>query len=350
MNIRRHVSELFRNDKLPAPWNRMILCGIGTCIPLIAGIMNGELGYSLYGALTGYLVALNDHLGRFTHRLWTTTLTFLIMLSGVAFGYHLQSHELAYYICIIGLAYWLGVLAGEGAEIEKAVLFAAIGVVIAHSATQLLPQSIPAALFYITLSYATLMVSMPLLILITKSKPDPYRGIRESLRKSFTKQREKHIHAASYALAILFSIWLYEHFQIERGYWITVTVFLVMKPNPRQSLYVTLQRLIGTAMGVLFVDGLIQVVHSSSALATLIVTCAFLVPWAFKRNYWIVTFFVTVMVVLLIELAATQHGQFHTAFLRLKATLIGCTLSLIATSISRTIAYLERDDGKAYAP
>jgi hypothetical protein len=263
------------------------------------------------------------------------------MLGGVALGYHLQTHELAYRLSMIGLAYWLGVLAGEGAEIEKAVLFSALGIVIAHSATQLLPPSIPAALFYISLSFITLAVSMPLLLLITKSKPDPYRGIRESLKKSLTKQRGKHLYAALYAFTVILSIWLTEQFHIERGYWVTVTVFLVMKPNRKQSFYVTLQRLIGTTMGVVFVDALIQVVHASAVIIALVVACAFLVPWAFKRNYWIVTFFVTVMVVLLIELAATHHGDVHTAFVRLKATLIGCALSLIGTAFSKTIAFLE---------
>ncbi|MFL5814030.1 MAG: hypothetical protein ACJ763_10675, partial [Bdellovibrionia bacterium] len=216
MSVRQHVSEIFRTDHYPAPWTRMILCGIATCVPLIVGVVQGQVAYSIYGAITGYLVALNDHLGSFKHRLWVTLLTFAIMLGGVALGYHLQAHELAYRVSMIGLAYWLGVLAGEGAEIEKAVLFSALGIVIAHSATQLLPPSIPAALFYISLSFISLAASMPLLLLITKSKPDPYRGIRESLRKSLTKQRGKHLYAASYAFTVLLSIWLTEQFQIER--------------------------------------------------------------------------------------------------------------------------------------
>jgi uncharacterized membrane protein YccC len=114
-----------------------------------------------------------------------------------------------------------------------------------------------------------------------------------------------------------------------------------MKPNRIQSFYIVLQRLIGTALAVLLVDILIQLIHGSSVLVISIVVCAFLVPWAVKRNYWIVSFFVTIMVVLLIELAATHHGDIHTAFVRLEATLLGCLLSLIGSGTSKLVDLLD---------
>jgi uncharacterized membrane protein YccC len=319
----------------------MILCGVGTFVPLIFGVLQNQLVFSIYGALIGYLLALNDHLGPLKHRVWIITLTFVVMLAGIVAGYHLQPHEPIYLICIGILSYWLGVLAGEGAEIEKAVQYATLGLLVAHSATNLLPSNIPAALNYVILGYLTLMVFIPLLLIFKRRKPDPFHRIRESLKKSFTKQREKHIHAASYALITLLSIWLTERFQIERGYWVTVTVLLVMKPNRIQSFYIVLQRLIGTALAVLLVDILIQLIHGSSVLVISIVVCAFLVPWAVKRNYWIVSFFVTIMVVLLIELAATHHGDIHTAFVRLEATLLGCLLSLIGSGTSKLVDLLD---------
>lgn len=319
----------------------MILCGVGTLIPLIVGVLQNQLVFSIYGALTGYLLALNDHLGPLKHRVWIITLTFLVMLAGIALGYHLQSHELVYLLFIGLLAYWLGVLAGEGAEIERAVQYGALGLLVARSATNLLPSNIPAALNYVVLGYLSLMAFMPLLLIFNRRKPDPFHRIRESLKKSLTRQREKHIHAASFAFITLLSIGLTETFHIERGYWVTVTVLLVMKPNRMQSFYIILQRLLGTALAVLLVDVLIQLIHGSGILVISIVLCAFLVPWAVKRNYWIVSFFVTIMVVLLIELAATHHGDVHTAFVRLQATLLGCLLSLIGSGTSKLADILD---------
>lgn len=341
MTLKGHASELFKTDSEPAPWPRMILCGLATCIPLLAGATLGQLGLSIYGALTGYLLALNDHLGALKHRLLVVTLTFLMMTTGVSLGYHLQPDEIGYRVTIGLLTYWLGVLAGEGAELEKAVLYSTLGVVIAHSATNLIPTNIPAAITYIFIGYVTLMFCMPLLLLVKRRKPDPHMAIRAALGKTLTRQKAKHIHAATYAFTTILSIWLTEYFAIERGYWVTVTVLLVMKPNRITSFYITLQRLIGTALAVMLVDGLIQVVHGSGALVVLIVACAFWVPWGLKRNYWIVSFFVTIIVVLMIELATTHHGDVHTAFVRLQATLLGCLLSLLGTLTSKVIDLLD---------
>jgi uncharacterized membrane protein YccC len=338
--MRKQIASLFKTESDPTPWPRMILCGLATAVPLFVGLYQGHVALSIYGAISGYLLALNDHLGYLKHRLKVITLTILFLAGGFASGYLLQGEQIAYGLILTSLVYWLGVLAGEGAELERGTLFGTLGMVIANSSPKLPPGTLSPLLFYVGLGYACMIIGIPVLDHIKKHVPDPYKGLRESFRNSITIQVTKHIHALSYAIVALLSIWIVSYFHIERGYWVTVTVLLVMKPDRKQSLYTTIQRLIGTLVAALFCDIVIQNVHATAPLVTFIVGCAFAVPWAIKRNYLLMAFLVTVMVVFLLELATADRSDTHIPLLRLQATLIGCGLSALGTLLSKTMDWL----------
>ncbi len=317
----------------------MILCSLGASAPLFIGNINGQLPISIYGALTGYLLASNDHLGTLGHRLWVVTLTLLFILCGFSTGFLLHEHQLAFELCLAGLVYWLGILGGDGAELERAILFLVIGLIVAFFSKTISLSVLPGFFFYCLVGYSNVMVTIPLLNLLIKRNPEPFFGLRNSFKKSFTKQREKHIHAASYTLIALLCIWFAQYFQIERGYWIVITVLIVMRADPSQSLYKTSQRLFGTALGVLFCEIAVQIVSEPRAIIIGVMTCTFILPWALKKNYLLASFFITIFIVFLLELAMGIHGDTHTSFVRLKATLIGSLFSVLGTALSKLISY-----------
>jgi hypothetical protein len=341
--LAKHVSEIIKTDSRATPWTQMTLCGFATCLPLAVGFFRFELVLSVYGALIGYFLALNDHPGPLKNRIAVTTLTFLIIVGGFGLGFVLHDEFILYRVGLTCLVYWLGVLAGEGAELERGFMFGAIGMVVAYSASGLLPSNGPLLLLYVTIGYFSMMVGMPILSLISDQKNEPFKRLRDSFKESWTAKKEKHIHALSYALTTLLSVWISHYYSMERGYWITVTILLVMKPDRTQALYKIVQRLLGTALAVLLVHLIIKVqgnvheVRDPRPLIFLIVTCAFGVPWAFKRNYWLVTFLATIMVVLLLELAVPQNGDAHLSLVRLQATLWGCLFVLCGSAFSKTL-------------
>jgi len=315
----------------------MILCAAATCIPLAIGLLKGELVISIYGALTGYLLGLSDHLGPLGHRLWTITLTFALLVTGFTVGHFFQGHPLEYLIVFTAMVYWLGILAGEGAELEKALLFTTIALVSANSAKSISPAILPLLWYYVCVGYGCLMVGMPLLAILKKRIPEPIVGFKKAFKKTWTLRRENHLHAATYTLTALLSVWLASHFQLERGYWVTVTVLLVMKPDQNPIFYRAFQRFAGTILAVLCADVLLLLVKDPRWLLPLIIACALGVPWAIKKNYWLVTFLATIMVVLLLELVSPRGEDLHTPFVRLVATLLGCLLGLVGLAFSKCV-------------
>ena len=337
MAIKIPFSTVLRTESNEVPWLRMVLCGLAAGLPLLVGVARGQPVLAIYGSLCGYLLALNDHLGALLHRLGVISLTFVLLIAGFAAGVALQADAMAYAIFLSALVYWLGLLGGEGAELERSALYATIGVVIAHSSPLLPVAALPLLFFYSAVGYAALMAGIPSLYFLRRHRLEPYATLGPSLRKSLTWRADKHIHAASYAFIAMVSIGLATHLQIERGYWVTVTVLLIMQPDRTQSLYKTLQRLFGTVAAVLLATLTVDAVNSVAAFALLSTACAFAVPWAGKRNYWMVSFFVTVMVVCLLEIASPRHSDTHLPLVRLQATLLGCALSVLGSGVSKLL-------------
>jgi hypothetical protein len=338
--VQKHINEIFKPEQLEPPWPRMILCMLASTLPLAVGHLTHHLGLSIYGALTGYLLALNDHLGPLKNRFLITTLTFLFLMSGFGFGFLIQERPFEFQLCLLGLVYWLGILGGDGAEFERAVLFAVIGMVISFFSKNLNAELITQVFSFCLISFICLMIGIPILQFIYRRRPDPFTKIRDSFRKSWSTVLEKHIHAASYTIAVLASIWLQQHFKIERGYWITITVLLVMRADRTQSIYKTFQRLIGTTLAVFLCDILLPLHFTDLSLIAVVSFCAFLVPWGLKKNYVYASFFVTILVLMLLEMGSIKHGDVTTAFVRLRATLFGCGLSLLGSLISKILSSL----------
>jgi hypothetical protein len=335
---KQHYSEILKSEKVPPPWPRMILCALAMGIPLLVGAVNGSVSLAIYGSLTGYLLALNDHFGLLRHRLLVTFLTFILLMGGFFSGYLLRDHPALYQIILAGIVYWIGILGGDGAELERGVLFAVIGMVLIYTSPLLPLNYVPAVLFYCGISLATLLIGIPILSKIQKSIAEIYSPLRKTFQIAFTTKKEKHIHAACYTLMAITSLYVADFLHMQRGYWITMTVLLVMRAERTQSVYKTLQRLIGTALGVLFCDIIAQVITTAPTYIFIGIVCAFLVPWSLKKSYLQASFVMTILIVALLEISSSKFGDMGMPFLRLQATLIGCVLSIIGTGISKLIS------------
>ena len=337
--ISAHLLALAKFDSRIVPWPRMILCALATGVPLFIGVLQDKPLLAIYGALTGYLLGLNDHLGTLPHRLFVISLTFVGLIAGFAGGLKAQEYGIIFEIPLAVLVYWLGLFGGRGAECERGLLFATLAFSLAYFAGNIPSTSHPALLTFGTLGFFTLFTGIPLLYFIRKNNEEIFASVRTSFSQSMTMQIDDHIHAASYTLTALLSVWLAHYFSLERGYWVLLTVLLIMKPDRTQAIYKTSQRLIGTVAAVFLASFLLLVVHHVVPFTLLAIICAFAVPWAAKRNYLLVSFFATMMVISLLEIAVRHHSDTHLPFVRLQATLIGCALSMLGTGISKSLDF-----------
>lgn len=329
MNIFSHVKEALRIQTAPAYWPKMILCSLATTLPLLVGLWRNELAIASIGALVGFVLLLNDHFGSLGHRLWIISLTFVILLAGLSLGVLLQNRPSVFVTLVLFLiSYWAGLMGGEGAELERAVIFAVFQF-LAGLKSPVLAAAFPSVIAYALLGYVSIVGCAILIVLIRGHNPNPYSRVRTSLKFIITTEKTRHMYALSYALAVLLCWILIEYFKMDHGYWAIGTILLIMRPDATLSVYRSVQRFIGTLLGVVVADLLIYFIHQPIPIVIAISLISISIPWSLARSYWLGSALASIVVLLILDLPSLSHGDFHTPLLRLQATAVGCGITIL---------------------
>jgi len=120
---------------------------------------------------------------------------------------------------------------------------------------------------------------------------------------------------------------IYKGFDIPRGYWIALTVIMVLQPDYGSTRKRAGQRIFGTLAGSLLASAFLWVRMPLPLLDLLIATTVFAFAYHQKQRYGIAVFFITLMLVLLTETASTVHLDFTVD--RLLCSLGGGMLALV---------------------
>jgi uncharacterized membrane protein YccC len=107
---------------------------------------------------------------------------------------------------------------------------------------------------------------------------------------------------------------------LERGYWVTITVVILLQPYTPATVTKTLQRVIGTVLGATVAALVVQLVHERAALMAIATVLAAVSAAVLQLNYALYSFFMTPTFVLLAEAGAKDP---RLPALRIVNTLIG---------------------------
>jgi hypothetical protein len=333
--LKGHASQILKVRKDVVPWAWMFISGLATAIPLIIGFVRNEAAVSIFGALTGYFIGLCDHRAPLWHRLLIVTVSAAICWFAFVVGLWVQNSLTQFIFVVAVMVALLGLWGGRGAELERIVLFAAANLVVARYATTLNLKIVPAIDFYAVVAFVTVIVGIFVSRYTIQKTYSDFISVKQSFRMLLTRDRAKYYYAIIYIFAAVFSILCVEYFQINRGYWIVVTVLFMMKPDRKESIYRIIQRLLGTLLGVVTGHFLISEHFSIPWMISGVFGCAFMVPYVWNRNYWLVAFLATNLVILLLSIAQYGHIDGSITSARVKATLYGCAISLVVMLIFR---------------
>lgn len=128
-------------------------------------------------------------------------------------------------------------------------------------------------------------------------------------------------HALRLAILITFAQWLGYVFPIPKGYWITLTVLLALKPNFGGTSQIIGQRVLGTVIGGILGIALVMIVHNPLTIALLILMLMFTAVSLRPLSYSLFVAMLTPAIVLL--LGATGMGNWEVGIQRIAYTLIG---------------------------
>ncbi|MBV8900437.1 MAG: FUSC family protein, partial [Verrucomicrobia bacterium] len=157
-------------------------------------------------------------------------------------------------------------------------------------------------------------------------RPQTFNPIAE-IRNSLSLRSSSFQHALRLGAATTFAALLASTFQIARGYWIPMTVVLVLKPNFGGTLQRSAQRVTGTLLGALLAALLISFCSDPWLLVLGVGGLAFATFTLRNRNYGLFAMALTPLVMLLLDLA--HPGTVTDSFLRIFHTMIGSVVALL---------------------
>lgn len=129
------------------------------------------------------------------------------------------------------------------------------------------------------------------------------------------------------ALGMGLGIAIYKLFHIPHGYWIAMTVMIVLQPEFGATMTKVFNRIKGTVLGAVVGSLLFLLPLPLAVNIALVSICAFMMTYYVVRNYGIAAFFITIMVIALFHLL--EPVTWTLGGIRVLNTVGGCGFALL---------------------
>lgn len=301
-----------------------IRTALAAAVPLIVGQAIGQPFAGVTVGLGGLYLSLTDKEGS-----TLASLVIATILNGVAVwaGTALASHHA---IALVATFAWscAGGLASAYGEVPSQVGFVSTLAFVVALGSSVSPSLSRAALFVAGGVWGTALTQLLWMFhRATSALADPVAPVGLALRSLATRHALRLGIAATLALALFYAL------RLERGYWLILTVLVIVKPVFADTRTRTIQRVAGSIVGGAIAALLAATVHNAIVLDVLLVVFGVLAYSQVRHNYGVFVVFLTPFVVLMIE--TVQPTDWHIALTRIVDTLLGAAIALTVTYLLR---------------
>lgn len=133
---------------------------------------------------------------------------------------------------------------------------------------------------------------------------------------------------ARLAVLLMIGVAVFEYWEIPRGYWLPLTIVVVLQPDYGSTRLRAAQRLLGTLVGGALASLLLWLKLPPLLLLTAIAGTIFGFSYYLRKHYAVAVFFITLMIVLLTEASSQVTIAFTVE--RLLATIAGGLMAMLA--------------------
>lgn len=154
--------------------------------------------------------------------------------------------------------------------------------------------------------------------------PHPLERVRAELDLDSAVLR----HAARAAICVATAATVAAVMHLERGYWITLTTFILLQPHRAATTTRAIQRGVGTVLGAVIAAGVAWAVNDPRIVVVLVIVLAGIGASVAQLNYGLFSLFVTPTFILLAELHTQDFGL---VWVRVTYTLLAGAIAFIAS-------------------
>lgn len=317
----RHLTHVNRSDR---PWEMPVAAALATGLPLCAGVAYGEPGLGLAGSLGG-LVFLHLPNTRLPHRMaWLMACAFGMTAShalGMLGHYHpsLTVPLLALITLLVTMVCRFYAAPPPGSLFF--VMAAAIGAFSPFHGRDAIAQIGAVALGTVLAVAIAFLYSLR--VVMRHGVPAPSR--RPPAGFDFVVV-DSVVIAAFVGLSLLAA----QALQLERPYWVPVSCLAIIQGASLRAAWTRqLQRIIGTALGLLLFFAIAQMPLGPWGLAGTVTALALVIEVFVVRHYGLATVFITPLALLLAEAGqATAMPPLPLMQARLTDTVLGAVIGL----------------------
>jgi uncharacterized membrane protein YgaE (UPF0421/DUF939 family) len=157
-------------------------------------------------------------------------------------------------------------------------------------------------------------------------QPEPFR-FWPQIWNNLSFESDGLRHALRLGLTAAFGQFIASYFHLDRGYWIAMTVLVVLKPNFGGTLQRAVQRITGTVVGALVAAVLSWNVRNPVILLAILPVLAFATFCLRPINYGLFTLALTPMIMVMLDVG--EPGNWEMSFQRVFHTLLGGALAVL---------------------
>jgi uncharacterized membrane protein YccC len=324
-----------RSDLAPV---RALRLAAGVVLPLTVGVTLGHPQYGAYAALGALPAGFAAMVGEHRRRPAAVALATAGMAVGAFVGAVAAGHTWPLITVVAACAYLAGVLSAFNDHVGTAVIQWPAALLIATAN----PQNPRQAAVHAGFLLAGGLGQAALTTLGVPARPATPPRLRRprALARHFTQATRAHLalntvhgqHALRLAATAATAQGTATLLGLSHGYWASLTAVLVLKTDHVLTVRRCLDRIGGTAIGMLL--GILLAMIATHGHTLLLLGAAATITLAytvFTANYFVFSLFLTGFVVLLLDLLG--EGASQTAGPRLLATCLGGVTALIASHV-----------------
>jgi uncharacterized membrane protein YccC len=153
------------------------------------------------------------------------------------------------------------------------------------------------------------------------------RVMVQIVREVFNIDSQQFKYSLRVGFGLALSVFIFKFFKIDHGHWIALTLLIVIQPYYGATRKKGIERIIGTIAGIL-VGGMIMLLPiQHEAFVIILIFISFFVAYYLRNNYKVGVFFVTIMMVVMMQLS--KQGSWDLIWWRVLSTLMGSALAIL---------------------
>jgi len=334
----RPTTEVVTVRRAHLDLHRGVRLALGAVVPLAVGVLLGRIEFGVFAALGALPAGFAATTGARARQHASAVLLSALGMACAGFaGAALAGRPWLVLAALAAAAYAAGLCGAFSQRIGIATLQWPVALLLATSA----PSGTAHAATYAVLLLAGGSWQALLTALDTRGEPaDPAAGrgaggvrrVCATLRAGLDPRSAhgEHVLRLTAVAAVAQTVALLAG--ISHGYWAALTALLVLKPEHTTTIRRSLDRIGGTAFGVLLGVPLALVGAAGHGPLLLVAACTLCLAYTvFAANYFVYCVFLTGFVVLLLDLLGESAAD--TAVSRLVATVLGGSIALAASHI-----------------